>query len=69
MHREPESKLLPLDIELERILRNSKKVRSDESAVMVEQQETHQNILALAIKRPHRQRMIEDIWRPIIREE
>ena len=41
MHRKPKSKLMPLDIELERTLRNLKKVRSDESAVMAEQQETH----------------------------
>ena len=41
MHRKPEVELLPLDIELERTLRNLKKVRSVESAVMEEQQETH----------------------------
>ena len=52
MHRKPESELLPLDIELERPLRNLEKVRSVESAVMAEQQETHQNIPTLAIERP-----------------
>ena len=41
MHRKPEVELLPLDIELERTLRNLKKVRSVESAVMEEKQETH----------------------------
>ena len=60
MHRKPEAELLPLDTELEMTLRNLKKVRSVESTVMAEQQETCQNILTLAIERPHRQRTMED---------
>ena len=36
---------------------------------MVEQQETHKNILALAIERPQRQRTMKDLWRPVIRDE
>ena len=36
MHRKLEAELLPLDTKLERTLRNLKKVRSDELAVMVE---------------------------------
>ena len=52
MHRKLEADLLPLDTELKRTLRNLKNVRSVESAVMAEQQETHQNIPALAIERP-----------------
>ena len=36
MHRKLEAKLLPLDTELDRTLRNLKKVRSVESAVMEE---------------------------------
>ena len=67
MHRKPKSKLVPLDTELERTLRNLKKVRSVESAVMVEQQETNQNIPALVIERPQRHGMMEDFWRPVIR--
>ena len=54
MHRKPEAKLLPLDTELERTLRNLKKVRNAELVVMEGQQETHQNIPTLAIKRPQR---------------
>ena len=41
MHGKPEVELLPKDTKLERTLRNLKKVTSDESAVMAEQQETH----------------------------
>ena len=36
MHRKLEAKLLPLDTELEKTLRNLKKVRSVESVVMAE---------------------------------
>ena len=69
MHRKPEAELLPLDTELERTLINLKKVRSVESVVMAEQQETHQNIPALAIQRPQRQRTMEYFWRLVIRDE
>ena len=34
MHRKPEAELLPLDTELERTLRNLRKVKSAESATM-----------------------------------
>ena len=54
MNRKPESELVPLDTELERTLRNLKKGRSAESAAMVEQQETNQNIPSLEIERPQR---------------
>ena len=37
MLKKPEAELLPLDIELERTLRNLNKVRSVESTVMAEQ--------------------------------
>ena len=39
MHRKPKVELLPLDTKLEKTLRNMKKVRSAESAVMAEQRE------------------------------
>ena len=34
MHRKPEAELLPLDIELERTLRNLRKVKGAEEATM-----------------------------------
>ena len=43
MHRRLEVELLPLDTELERTLRNLKKVRVVEAVVMAEQEETNQN--------------------------
>ena len=39
MHRKPESEFVPLDTELERTLRNLKKVRFAEVVVMAEQTE------------------------------
>ena len=36
MHRRPEAELLPLDIELERTLRNLNKVRASEAVAMEE---------------------------------
>ena len=61
MHRKPEIELLPLDTELEKTLRNLKKVQSTESAVMAEQREIKQNTQAEAIiERPHWQRTMED---------
>ena len=44
MHRKLEEKLLPLDIELERTLRNLRKVKSVESTTMTEQREIQQPI-------------------------
>ena len=39
MHRKLEAELLPLDIEIERTLRNPKKVRVVEKVVMAEQRD------------------------------
>ena len=37
MHRKPESDLFPLDTELERTLRNLRKVKSEETTIMAEE--------------------------------
>ena len=61
MHRRPEAKLLPMNIELERTLKNLKKVRIvAKTAVMAEQEETNQNELVAVAERPQRQRTMED---------
>ena len=39
MHRKPKAELLPLDTELERTLRNLRKVKKAESTTMAEQRE------------------------------
>ena len=44
MHRKLEVKLLPLDTELERTLRNLKKVRIAEAVAMAEQEGTDQHV-------------------------
>ena len=48
MHRRSEAELLPLDTELERTLRNLKKVRAGEEEVMVEHKEGDLNITVVA---------------------
>ena len=52
MHRKPKVELLPLDTELERTLRNLKKVSFVEVVVMAEQREIQQNIPVVAVDRP-----------------
>ena len=44
MHRKPEAELLPLDMELERTLRNMRKVKGAEEATMTNQIERMQPI-------------------------
>ena len=44
MHRKPEVELLPLDIELERTLRNLRKIKGVESAIMENQRKRMQPI-------------------------
>ena len=51
MHRRSEAELLPLHIELERTLRNPKKVRAAEANVMGEQREINQNVQIVAADR------------------
>ena len=52
MHRKPEAEVLPLDTELERTLRNMKKVIILEASIMAEQRQTSQKILDVAAERP-----------------
>ena len=70
MHRRPKAELLPLDTEIEKTLKNLKKVRATEEAIMAKHREDNQNILVVTTDRPQqRQRTMEDFWRLIIREE
>ena len=70
MHRKPEVELLPLDTELERTLRNLRKVKSVESTTIAEQREIQQQIPEEAVvERPQRQMTMEDFWRLVIQDE
>ena len=61
MHRRLEAKLLPLDTELERTLRNLMKVRIAKAVAMEEQEGTDQHVPAdPTSERPQRQRTMED---------
>ena len=53
MHRRSESELLPMDTEIERTLRNLKKLKAVEKTIMVDKEATDQHITAeLVIERP-----------------
>ena len=60
MHIRLEAELLPLDTELERTLRNLKKVRVAAAVAMEDQEGTDQNVPAEPkVERPQRQRTME----------
>ena len=70
MHKKPEAELLPLDTELERTLRNLRKVKRAESTTMADKRERMQPILEeTEAERPQRQITMEDFWRPVIQDE
>ena len=70
IHRKPEAELLPLDTELERTLRNLRKVKGAEAATMANQRERMQPIPKEAeTERPQRQMTMENFWRQVIQDE
>ena len=68
MHRKQKSELVPLDTELERTLKNLKKVRFAEVVVMAEQREIQQHIPAEEVDIPQGQRIMKDFWKLVIRD-
>ena len=70
MHRRQKQELLLVDTEIERILKNMKKVKTTEKAVMAEQEGTDQHIPTEPVtERPQRHRTMEYFWRPILINE
>ena len=71
MHRKSEAKLLPLDTEIERTLRNMRKITSAESRRMANQRERLQGIPEEEeeVERSQRPNTMEDFWSSIIQEE
>ena len=70
MHRKSEAKLLPLDTEIERTLKNLRKATSAEDRSMANQIERLQtNPEEEESKRPQRPNTMEEFWMPIIQEE
>ena len=51
MHRKPGVELVPLDAEIEKTLKNLKKVRIAEEAAMADQRESNINV-PIAVERP-----------------
>ena len=60
MHRKPDSDLFPLDTELERTLRNLRKVKSADTAIMADERMGQTVEQELAAKRPLMQDKMED---------
>ena len=61
--------MFPLDTELERTLRNLRKVKSAKTTIMAEERMGQTFEQETAAKRPPMQDTMEDFWRPIIQEE
>ena len=68
MHRKPESYMFPLDTELERTLRNLRKVRSVETTMMEKERMGQIVEQETTTERPPMQDTMEDFWRPVIQK-
>ena len=70
MHRKPEADLLSLETEIERTLKNMRKITSAKSKSMADQRERLQAIPEEEeeAERPQRPNTMEDFWRPIIQD-
>ena len=69
MHRKPESDLSTLDTELERTLRNLRKVKRAGEATMADERINQTVEQETASERLQRHDTMEDFWRPIIQAE
>ena len=69
MHRKPESDLSSLDTELERTLRNLRKVKRADEATMANERINQTVEQETTAERLQRQDTMEDFWRPVIQEE
>ena len=70
MHRKSEARLSPLDVEIERTLKNLRKTTSAEDKSIAHQIERLQTISEEEeAERPQRPNTMEEFWRPIIQEE
>ena len=69
MHRKLESDLSFLDTELERIVRNLRKVKRAGEATMADERINQTVEQETVAERLQRQDTIEDFWRPVIQAE
>ena len=70
MHRKKKSKLLSIDLEIERTLTRLRKFKITKQEGMVEQEEVGDNTHEATLNRTNaRQRTMEYLWRPVIRED
>ena len=69
MHMKPESYLFPLYTELERTLRNLKKVKSAETTIIADERMGQIVEQETTAEKPPMQDTMEDFWRLVIQEE
>ena len=69
MHRKPESDMSTLDTELERTLRNLRKVKRVGEATMADERINQTVEQETATERLQRHDTMEDFWRPVIQVE
>ena len=69
MHRKSDSDLFPQDTELERALRNLRKVRREETVTMADERMGQAEEHEITTERAPRPDTMEDFWRPVIQEE
>ena len=71
MHRNKnEAKLLSLDLEIERTLTRLRKLKTTKQERVAKQEGMRDNTQEATPNRPNaRQRTMEDLWRPVIRED
>ena len=69
MHRKPESDLSTLDTELERTLRNLRKVKRAGEATMADERINQTVEQETITERLQRHDTMEDFWRPVIQAE
>ena len=69
MHMNPESNLFPLDTELERTLRNLRKVKGAEIEIMAKERMGLTIEQETAAEKASVQDTMEDFWKPVIQEE
>ena len=69
MHRKQNTDLIPVDTELERTLRSSRKTKRAENSAMAYERQDQTKGQRTVARRPPITDTMEDFWRPIIQDE
>ena len=69
MHRKQNTDLIPADTELEKTLRNLRKIKKAENSTMADERQDNDEVHREAARRPPIIDTMEDFWKPIIQDE